>query len=132
LSGLDIGMGPAAARRAALEASGFAARHMLDLAGLLDGERRARRIVATGGGVQNAAWLAALADATGLPVDRVVVPEGGALGAAFLARLTAGLEPSTESAGRWAAIAGRVEPDARWTAAAGERYERYRAAAQAA
>jgi xylulokinase len=129
LSGLDIGMGPAAARRAALEASGFAARHMLDLAGLLDGEGRARRIVATGGGVQNAAWLAALADATGLPVDRVVVPEGGALGAAYLARLTAGLEASTESAGRWAAIAGRTEPDERWAAAAGERYERYRAAA---
>jgi xylulokinase len=129
LSDLDIGMGPPAARRAALEASGFAVRHMLDLAGLRGGEQGARRIVATGGGVQNPAWLAALADATALPVDRVVVPEGGALGAAFLARLTAGLESSTETAGRWAGIHSRVEPDERWAAAADERYQRYRAAA---
>ena len=53
---------------------------------------RRRRIVATGGGVRDAVWVQALADGTGLPVDVVAVPEGGALGAAWLARQAAGLE----------------------------------------
>jgi xylulokinase len=126
LRGLDIGMGPDEARRAAFEASGFAVRHMLDLAGLADGA--ARRIVATGGGTQSPAWVAAIADATGLPVDTVAVPEGGALGAAYLARVTAGLEPSAADAGRWGAISGRVEPDDAWVDAVAARYEEYRAA----
>jgi xylulokinase len=125
LSDLDIGMGPAAVRRGAFEASGFALRHILELAGLTDGG--AQRIVATGGGVQSAQWLAALADATGLPVDRVAVPEGGALGAAYLARVTAGLEASAADAGRWASAGGRVEPDPGWVDAVADRYRRYRA-----
>jgi xylulokinase len=117
-------MTPGAAMRGAYEASGFAVRHMLDLAGI-----DCRRIVATGGGVQDPNWLAGLADATGLPVDRVAVPEGGALGAAYLARVTAGLEPSAADAGRWAKISQRVEPDPTWESAVAERYERYRSLA---
>ena len=83
---LDLTHGPAALRRAAYEAAGFVVRHHLDLAG-----QPARRIVATGGGVHDAAWMQALADVTGLPVQTVAVPEGGAYGAAFLARIVAGL-----------------------------------------
>src|SRR5438477_7801981 len=75
----------AAGRRAAYEASGFAARHHLDLAATSP-----RRIVATGGGVRVAEWVQALADCTGLPVDGVAVPEGPAPGPAFLARVPAG------------------------------------------
>jgi xylulokinase len=126
LSGLDIGMGPAEARRAAHEASGFVVRHLLDLAGLADGG--ARRIVATGGGVQSQEWVAAIADATCLPVDAVAVPEGGALGAAYLARVTAGLEPTAAEAGRWGSVGHRTEPDERWVEAVAARYEAYRAA----
>jgi xylulokinase len=86
----------------------------------------ARRIVATGGGVRDAAWVRALADGTGLPVDLVAVPEGAALGAAYLARVTAGLEESTAGAARWARHGRRVEPDPHWATAADERYARYR------
>ena len=118
---LHIGMGPAVARRAAHEASAFAVRHMLDLAG-----RPAHRIVATGGGVQSEPWVAALADGTGLPVDVVAVPEGAALGAAYLSRVTAGLEPDASHAGRWARTSHRVEPSADAQAAVDARYERYR------
>jgi xylulokinase len=124
LHDLDIGMTAGGAMRGAYEASGFAVRHMLDLSGI-DG----RRIIATGGGVQDANWLAALADTTGLPVDRVAVPEGAALGAAFLARVTAGLESSTVDAGRWARLSERVEPNARWAAAVADRYSKYRSLA---
>jgi xylulokinase len=123
LHDLDIGLDAAAVGRAAYEASAFAARHMLDLGGVA---ATARRIVATGGGVRDAAWVQALADGTGLPVDPVAVPEGAALGAAYLARVTAGLEESSAGAGRWARYGRRVEPAPRWAAAADERYARYR------
>jgi xylulokinase len=127
LHDLDLLAGPAAIRRAAHEASGFVVRHHLDLAGVTP-----ERIVATGGGVRDPAWVAAVADATGLPVDVVAVPEGGALGAAYLARVAAGLEASADDAGRWARTSHRVEPDPRWAEPAAERYERFRALTAAA
>lgn len=121
LHGLDIGLDAVAVRRAAREASGFAARHQFDLAGLAP-----RRIVASGGGIRDRAWVQAIADATGLPVDTVAVPEGGALGAAFLARVAAGLESAAGEAGRWASPGGRVEPNPVWARACDERYASYR------
>ena len=121
LHDLDLLHDPGSVRRAAHEASGFVVRHHLDLAGLSP-----RRIVATGGGVRVPEWVQAVADATGLPVDVVTVPEGGALGAAYLARVTAGLEASAADAGRWARVGHRVEPDPRWVAATAERYTRFR------
>jgi len=121
LHDLDLTHGAAEVRRAAYEASGFVVRHHLDLAGL-----RPSRIVATGGGVRVDAWVQALADATALPVDVVAVPEGGALGAAYLARVTAGLEPDASQASRWARTAKRVEPDPRWVEPMAGRYARFR------
>ena len=121
LHDLDIGMGPDAIVRAAHEASAFVVRHQLDLAGV-----DASRIVATGGGARDAAWVQALADGTGLPVDVVAVPEGGARGAAWLARQTAGLERPGAGAGRWVRTERRVEPADDWVAATRSRYERYR------
>jgi xylulokinase len=121
LNGLDLTHDAAAVRRAAYEASGFAARHHLDLA-----DTSPRRIVATGGGVRVREWVQALADCTGLPVDVVAVPEGGALGAAFIARVTAGLESAMTDGARWARTSHRVEPDPAWAGAVAERYARYR------
>lgn len=122
LHDLDLTHGPAAVRRAAFEASGFVARAVLDRAGL-----RPRRIVATGGGVRVEPWLQALADATGLPVDAVAVPEGGALGAAYLARVAAGLEAAATGASRWARTGQTVEPDPTWAGPVAERYRRFQA-----
>jgi len=115
---------PAHLRRAAYEAAGFVVRHHLDLASAAG--LRPKRLVATGGGACSAPWMQALADATGLPVDVVEVPEGAALGAAFLARCTAGLERSMTQARRWARTSRRVEPDPAWQAATAARYERFR------
>ena len=117
---LDLTHGPAAIRRAAYEAAGFVVRHHLELAGV-----DARRIVATGGGTRVAGWMQALADCTGLPVDVAAVPEGAALGAAFLARMAVGLETSLNDAGRWACTSHTIEPDPVWAAAAAERYVRF-------
>jgi len=122
LAGLDLTHGPGAVRRAAFEASGFVTRRMLD-ATKVD----ARRIIATGGGTRVDEWVRALADATALPVDCVAVPEGGALGSAWLARIAAGLESPTAmpEGRRWARTGRRVEPDARWRPAVAARYEEF-------
>jgi xylulokinase len=118
---LHLGTGPAEVRRAAFEAAGFVVRHHLDLAGVTP-----RRIVATGGGVRAAGWIQAMADATRVPVDVVAVPEGAALGAAFLARVTAGLEDSAAEASRWARVGHRVEPDDEGMERTVARYRRFR------
>ena len=73
---------------------------------------KATRIVASGGGSRVTAWMAAVADATNLPVDTVAVPEGAALGAAYFARMAAGLETSLDDSVRWSAVgpAHRARP----------------------
>jgi xylulokinase len=123
----SIAHGPDELWRAVHEASGFVVRRHLDLAGLLPGSgpTTAERIVATGGGTRSGAWLRAIADATDLPVDRVAVPEGAALGAAYLARCAAGLEPDATGAPGWARRAERILPRPEWAAACRVRYERF-------
>jgi xylulokinase len=117
---LDLTHGPAEVRRATFEAAGFVTRRMIDAS-----PSPARRIVATGGGVRVDEWVQCLADCTGLPVDVVAVPEGGALGAAFLARIAAGLETSVADAARWAKRDHTVDPDPAWTGPVSDRYSRF-------
>ena len=117
---LDITDDPSGVSRAAYEASGFVVRSIIDRSGV-----RARRVVASGGGTHVKAWMASMADATGLPVQTVAVPEGAALGAAFLARMAAGLETSLDGSMRWARPGTRIEPDDRWQAATEDRYRRF-------
>jgi xylulokinase len=120
LHGLNLTHGPAHVRRAAYEAAGFVVRHHLDLAG---DAIAPRRLVATGGGTRVEPWLQALADCTGLPVDVVAVPEGAALGSAFIARCVAGLESQMSDGSRWARVARRIDPDDRWVPRVAERYD---------
>jgi xylulokinase len=117
LHGLDITQGPQAVVRAAQEASGFVIRRIIERAG-----GKASRIVATGGGSRSLPWMQAVADATGTPVETVGVPEGAALGAAFLARMAAGIESDFNAAAAWASPGRRIEPDPAWEAAAAERF----------
>jgi xylulokinase len=117
---LDITDGPSGISRAAYEASGFVVRSIIERSGV-----KARRVVASGGGTKVAPWMAAMADTTGLPVETVAVPEGAALGAAYLARLAAGLETSLDGSMAWASSGHRVEPDPAWEGAAAARFERF-------
>jgi xylulokinase len=119
---LDITQGPTSLVRASYEASGFVIRRIVERSGV-----DAHRIVASGGGSRSVPWMQAVADATGLPVDPVAVPEGAALGAAFLARMAAGLEPDFGASACWAAHGRRIDPDAAWAAAASERFEEFEA-----
>jgi xylulokinase len=130
VDGVSLHHTPAHLLRAAYEAAGFVVRHHLDLArsaGLAP-----RRIVATGGGTRVPVWMRALADCTGLPVEVAAVPEGAALGTAFVARCVAGLEAAMTDGARWARTARTVEPDGAWVEAADERYQHFRARTAAA
>jgi xylulokinase len=120
LYGLDIASGPEALERAAFEASGFVIRRIVERAGVTP-----RRIVASGGGSRVTAWMAAVADATSLPVDALTVPDGAARGAAFFARMAAGLETTLNDSARWSSVGRRIEPDPVWSAATDVRYERF-------
>jgi xylulokinase len=120
LDGLNLTHNGASVRRAAYEASGFVVRQIIEMSGV-----SVSRIVATGGGTRVAPWMQAIADATGLPVSVSGVAEGAALGAAFIARMAAGLETSVGGAARWASVDRIVEPDPAWTTAVGDRYARF-------
>ncbi len=124
---LDLTHDAAALRRAAFEASGFAVRRVIDA--VRDSSSWVpNRIVATGGGIRVDEWVQAVADTTGVPMDCVSVPEGGALGSAWLARIAAGLEAPTAmtEGSRWARIGRRVEADPAWVDAVERRYEKFR------
>jgi xylulokinase len=60
------------------------------------------------------------------------VPEGAALGAAFIARCVAGEEAAMTDAARWARTAHVVDPDPAWAPWAEERYERFRSGTRSA
>jgi len=125
LADLDLTHDAAALRRAAFEASGFVARRIIDAARQAHGTDP-QRIVATGGGTRVDEWVQALADCTGLPVECTAVPEGAALGSAFLARCAAGLEDGGMlDAARWARPGRTVEPSPAWVEPAAQRYRRF-------
>jgi xylulokinase len=123
---LDLTHDVVALRRAAFEASGFVVRRTLDALREHTGGAP-KRIVATGGGVRVDEWVQAVADATQLPVDCVAVPEGGALGSAWLARIAAGLEePTAMTDGRkWARTGRTVDADPAWAEPVEARYQRF-------
>jgi xylulokinase len=124
LGDADLSHGPAALRRAAFEASGFVVRYVLELAAATG--TSPRRFVVSGGGTRNRQWLQAIADVLGAPVAPMVVAEGAALGAAFLARMAIGREGSMDDAARWARYSAPVVPDPVWTSAVDERYQLWR------
>ena len=121
IADVHLGHDAAALRRGAFEASGFVARHLLDLMDVAP-----RRVVAVGGGTQVDGWMQALADCLSAPVDAATEPATGAIGAAFIARVTAGLETGLHDAHRWARPTRRFEPQPDWADAIKRRYTRFR------
>ena len=47
------------------------------------------------------------------------------MGAAYFARLAAGLETSLDDSTRWSAVGRTIEPDPTWVRAADVRYEKF-------
>lgn len=101
--GLTRNSGPAEFARAALESVAFQTVDLMD-AMKADGATGEGGVLRVDGGMTASDWtMQAIADLTGAPVDRPVVTETTALGAAYLAGLGAGLCPEpAEFAKAWA------------------------------
>lgn len=108
--GLTRNSGPAEFARAALESVGYQTRDLLE-AMQADWGTRPGGVLRVDGGMSASDWtMQFLADILGAPVDRPVVTETTALGAAYLAGLGAGICPGPEEFARNWALERRFEP----------------------
>ncbi|MFT3689163.1 glycerol kinase GlpK [Paenirhodobacter sp.] len=126
--GLTRNSGPAEFARAALESVGYQTR---DLVEAMRADWGTAGVLRVDGGMVASDWaMQFLADILGAPVDRPVVTETTALGAAYLAGLKAGLCPEPEDFARSWSLERRFAPmmgeDLR-----SEKYARWRRAVRA-
>jgi glycerol kinase len=108
--GLTRNSGPAELARAALESVGYQTRDLLE-AMRSDWGAAAEGVLRVDGGMTASDWtMQFLSDILGAPVDRPVVTETTALGAAYLAGLQAGLYPPPEEFQQGWALERRFTP----------------------
>jgi xylulokinase len=123
--GLSLRHDRGALVRAVLEGVAYGLRDSLELLRALGVEAESARI--SGGGARGELWPRIVASALDLPLERTAVEEGAAFGAALLGGVAAGVfadaQEAVESCVR---VTGRIEPDAAWTHAYVEGYERFR------
>ena len=123
--GLTRGTGPAEFARAALESVAYQTRDLVE-AMRGDWAAHAETVLRVDGGMVASDWaMQFLADMLGAPVDRPVVLETTALGAAYLAGLAAGVCPPPAEFARFWALQRRFSP-AMETAARDRRYAGWR------
>jgi glycerol kinase len=108
--GLTRGTGPAEIARAALESVAFQTRDLIE-AMEADWGAAGNRVLRVDGGMVASDWtMQFLADLLGAPVDRPVVQETTALGAAYLAGLQAGLLPAPGPTASYWRLEHRFQP----------------------
>ena len=108
--GLTRGSGPAEFARAALESVGFQTRDLLE-AMRADWAGAGETVLRVDGGMTASDWtMQFLADILGAPVDRPVISETTALGAAWLAGQAAGAWPGAAEFSQAWALDRRFEP----------------------
>ena len=108
--GLTRNSGPAELAKAALESVGYQTRDLLE-AMRSDWGAAADGVLRVDGGMTASDWaMQFLSDILGAPVDRPVVTETTALGAAYLAGLQAGLYPPREEFQKSWALERRFTP----------------------
>lgn len=108
--GLTRGSGPAELAKAALESVGYQTRDLLE-AMRADWQGAAQGVLRVDGGMVASDWtMQFLADIIGAPVDRPVITETTALGAAWLAGMQAGLYPDADGFARTWALERQFRP----------------------
>ena len=121
--GLTVRHDRGALVRAVLEGVAFALRDALDLVG---GDVRVGRV--SGGGARSDLWLRIVASVLGVPLERVVVDEGAAYGAALLGGVAGGVWSSAEeAAAATVRVRAAVEPEPAWVPVYEDARERFRA-----
>jgi xylulokinase len=125
-TGLAIGQPRGTLVRAVLEGVAFGLRDVLD-AVAASGERPSSGRI-SGGGARGDLWPAIVAAALELPLTRVVIEDGAALGAAMLGGVAASLWADVgEAAVAVVALGETIEPDPAWVAAYVPAREHFRA-----
>jgi xylulokinase len=125
-SGLSLRHDRGALVRAVLEGVAYGLRDSLDLLRELGVTPERGRV--SGGGARSELWLRIVASALELPLERPVVEEGAAYGAALLGGVAGGVWPDTAAAVAATVRArGEVEPEPSWVTAYAEGRERFRA-----
>ncbi len=111
--------------RAVLEGVAYGLRDSLELLSGLGVEAAVGR--ASGGGARSLTWLRIVASVLGIPLERTVVEEGAAYGAALLAGVAAGIYADVDEAvARTVQVRDTVEPDPAWREVYEEGYARFR------
>lgn len=112
--------------RAVLEGVAYGLRDSLELLRELGVSPARGR--ASGGGARSRLWLEIVASVLDLPLERSVVDEGSAYGAALLAGVAGGTFASAEEAvAACVRVRETVEPNPYWSRRYGEGYARFRA-----
>jgi xylulokinase len=125
-AGLSLVHGRGTLVRAVLEGVAYGLRDSLELLRSLGVRADVGR--ASGGGARSELWLRIVASVLGIPIERTVVEEGAAYGAALLGGVAAGVFADVDEAVR-ACVRVRdvVEPEPGWERAYDEGYVRFRA-----
>ncbi|MGI9112459.1 MAG: xylulokinase [Gaiellaceae bacterium] len=124
-TGLSLRHDRGALVRALLEGIAYGLRDSLELLRELGVETEVGRV--SGGGARSELWLEILASVLGLPLERTVVAEGAAYGAALLGGVRDGVySDAHEAVATCVRVRDRIEPDPAWQAAYDDGYLRYR------
>jgi xylulokinase len=125
-TGLSLRHGRGALARAVLEGVAYGLRDSLELLRELGVAPATGR--ASGGGARSRLWLEIVASVLELPLERCVVDEGSAYGAALLAGVANGTFASAQDAvDSCVRVRETVEPNASWASVYAEGRARYRA-----
>ncbi len=125
-TGLSLRHGRAALARAVLEGVAYGLRDSLELLRELGVAPTTGR--ASGGGARSRVWLEIVASVLDLPLERCVVDEGSAYGAALLAGVMSGTFASApEAVEACVRVRETVEPNPAWARVYADGYARYRA-----
>lgn len=123
--GLTPAHGPGHIARAMLEGCAFAMRDVIDrleALGVATGQ-----VLLLGGGARSRLWAQIRADVCGRPVALSAVEDSSPLGAALLAAVACGAQPSlSAAAGRVGAVRDMLQPQAEQQAVYERSYSRYR------
>ena len=123
--GLSLRHDAGALTRAVLEGVAYGLRDCFELLRELGIEASAGRV--SGGGARSELWLRIVSTVLGIPLERTVVEEGAAYGAALLAGVRAGVYADVhEALERAVRVRDLVEPEPDWRGAYEEGYARYR------
>jgi xylulokinase len=123
--GLSLRHDRGALTRAVLEGVAYGLRDSLELLRSVGVDAQVGR--ASGGGARSELWLRIAASVLGLPLERTVVEEGAAYGAALLAGVSHGVfADAHEAVAACVRVRDRIEPDPDWQRSYEAGYERFR------